>query len=49
MAEIPVGEAGLRLDELVRRVADHQRRKAEGELAAGIPREEVRRVLGLDH
>ncbi|RZU15242.1 type II toxin-antitoxin system prevent-host-death family antitoxin [Streptomyces sp. BK239] len=29
-------------------VADYQRRKAEGELTAGIPHEEVRRLLGLD-
>ncbi|MGX4691716.1 type II toxin-antitoxin system Phd/YefM family antitoxin [Streptomyces sp. JNUCC 63] len=28
-------------------VADHQRRKAEGTLAPGIPREEVRRILGI--
>ncbi|MER5720283.1 type II toxin-antitoxin system prevent-host-death family antitoxin [Streptomyces sp. NPDC002132] len=83
MAKIPVDEAGLRLGELVRRmahggetialtehgdvaallvapqvledledalaVADYQRRKAEGGLTAGIPHEEVRRLLGLDH
>jgi PHD/YefM family antitoxin component YafN of YafNO toxin-antitoxin module len=28
-------------------VSDHQRRKAEGTLGAGIPHEDVRRILGL--